>query len=83
MKETLPPELAYDVHQDTSPREFRTALPANLYLQLEEQSMRRGLKPFKFVGIVMSMFLRGDLVDISKLNENQQLQIRQAVNTVK
>lgn len=42
-------------------RQFRTALSPSNYLRLEEESLSRGLTPYRLTQIVLTMYLDGRL----------------------
>lgn len=46
----------------SKPRVFRTQLPAELFLQLEAQALKRGVHSFKLAEFVITAWLRGELV---------------------
>jgi len=47
-------------------RKFHGELPPALYLQLETQSLQRGVTPYKLCSAVLEAFLTGALVQPSK-----------------
>lgn len=72
-EETLPPVGSAD--KTASERIYRTALAPRDYINLELEAMSRGLKPFGLTKVVMTMYLRKQLVPVQELPKELQLQI--------
>ena len=62
--------------QSVTPRQYKTELSSDDYLELEKQAVCRGLKPYGFTRIIMSMYLNDKLLDVSQLPENFVDQIK-------
>lgn len=43
-------------------RQYRTALSPAYYLRCEEEALQRGLTPYRFTQIIMTMYLDGRLI---------------------
>jgi hypothetical protein len=71
----LPP-LA-DISSQQPDRVYRTSLEPSYYLRLEDESLRRGLRPYRLVKIIVSSYLDGRLVYLSQLPEQIQKAIQQ------
>jgi hypothetical protein len=56
-------------------RIYRTALCQRDYISLELEAMSRGLKPFGLTKLIMTLYLRKQLVLVRELPTELQLQI--------
>ncbi|MFZ2404294.1 MAG: hypothetical protein WAW41_04095 [Methylobacter sp.] len=74
--ETLP-ALGSSSEVDKQERIYRTALAPKDYINLELEAMNRGLKPFGLTKIIMTMYLRKQLVPLKELTPELQNQVVQ------
>jgi len=74
----LPPIQAMDTLEDKE-RQFRTALPSSAYLELEKESLQRGLKPYTLTSRIMSLYLQKKLILVSDLPKALQDQVYQFI----
>ncbi len=74
----LPPIQAMDTLEDKG-RQFRTALPSSAYLELEKESLQRGLKPYTLSSRIITLYLQKKLILISDLPTPLQDQIYQYI----
>lgn len=78
----LPPRS--DTHQESDgERQFRTAVSGSHFLQLEKESMERGLRPYTFVKILVTLYLQGEVVIINELPESAQIKMREFLTQLK
>ncbi|MDO9049078.1 MAG: hypothetical protein Q7U66_15275 [Methylobacter sp.] len=73
-EETLP-ALGSSDSSDKQERIYRTALAPRDYINLEIEAMNRGLKPFGLTKLVMTLYLRKQLVLVKELPEELRVQI--------
>jgi hypothetical protein len=59
-----------------SERTYRTALDASLYLKLEQESLQRGITPYRMSQAITSSYLSGGLLILEELPESIQNAIR-------
>lgn len=70
----LPPRSA-DALQHGE-RVYRTALPSHRFIELEQESLARGITPYVLVKILMIAYLDGRLVYVKELPDNLQEAIK-------
>ena len=61
----IPPKVK--PNKETKERTFRTALDANLYLQLERESLERGTTPYRLAQGIITGYLTNSLVYVPEL----------------
>ncbi|MGR8934837.1 MAG: hypothetical protein ACU837_10680 [Gammaproteobacteria bacterium] len=63
----LPPKTAAT---PAAERQYRTALKPAYYLRLEKEALERGITPYRFTQIIMTMYLDGRFINKDNPAEN-------------
>ncbi|WP_156829758.1 hypothetical protein [Methylovulum miyakonense] len=71
----LPPKTDNPT-QTLEDRRFYTALSGADYLKLEQECLQRNTKPYNLTKIVLTLFIKGDLVNLNELPDEPATVIR-------
>ncbi len=71
----LPPKTDNPT-QTLEDRRFYTALSGADYLKLEQECLQRNTKPYNLTKIVLTLFIKGDLVNLNELPDDAAIKIR-------